>query len=158
MQRAKNIFLSSIIIVWATAIPAQYFVTDRFAMNHWKFAGFAMYTKPSPSIFFNVHATDRELPLPELAQRIGQSELVRFQRLRELWGEFYAPDRLGARIFEAYPQYSRISVYVNTVVLDAASGMPRHRADQYRCDRQEKAIEQEMCVRVPNAVTRRSQH
>jgi len=72
--KRRVVFVALVVLaVWP---GVQHVVTDAYQMNHWRFAGWAMYTKPSPMPVLGIYSPDEqfELPLMQLTRMRGGRE------------------------------------------------------------------------------------
>ena len=83
-----------LLIAWA---PIHYALSRRYHIDHWRFAGFAMYARPpyQVSLRFSLLPAQIQSALGKDSARIDQ-----WIQHRRLWGELAAPDEIAHLILE----------------------------------------------------------
>ena len=117
----------------------HHLVTDHYVMNHWRFGGWSMYTKPPPIVSVGVYTRNgtRAVPLQRVLARVpgGGEVLSGFAARRKLWGSLQGPDALARAVFDGAPRLGGMQIYVRSVEFDGSSAMATYRTSLYECRR-----------------------
>lgn len=136
VKRRLILGVLALLVVWPLV---HYGLSRRYHINHWRFAGFAMYTRPAdqPRLAFSGRVGDRPLTPDALRAALGDEvdQVDAFVARRRLWGELAKPEDLGALILERMPDLRDLVVVINTLALEPGADYLSHRAERYRCVR-----------------------
>jgi hypothetical protein len=107
------------LIVWGFV---HYGLVRRYGINHWRFAGFAMYTRPTPVPYLQFSGTLPDGPLTPARLRAALGEestrVDDFIEARKLWGQLHPPDELARLIFRRLPELHELTITIFTVGLE----------------------------------------
>jgi hypothetical protein len=132
----RRIFLGVLVllVIWPLI---HYGLARRYHINHWRFAGFAMYCRPAavPKLGFAGMLGGRPLTPADLKAALGDDvdRVDAFIARRKLWGELERPDELGRLILERMPTLRDLRIVINTIALEPGDDYLSHRAERYRC-------------------------
>ena len=125
-----------LLVLWPLA---HYALARHYHINHWRFAGFAMYTRPSdtPKLSFAGRLGDRPLTPADLRAALGEDtqRIDAFIEERRLWGTLASPEPLGRLILYRIPELSDLIILIITVGLEPGDDYLSYRVEHYRCQR-----------------------
>jgi len=133
--RAKQrIFVAvlALLVVW----PLVHFgLSRRYHINHWRFTGFAMYTRPPyvVRLQFSGRLPDGPLSPARLRDALGAdaSRVDGFVSERKLWGTLATPQSLGRLIQARLPDLRDLVITVVTIGLEGGDDYLSYSIDRY---------------------------
>jgi len=133
----KQRIFGGVLVAMVLWLPLHRFLVVETQANPWKFAGWAMYALPQPSVrveFFAVAADAGELESLAVNQSVPplRDPVVEFLTRRKHAGTLVRPDGLVASVFELYPDVELLAVVVSHVVLDPATASETTKRFGYR--------------------------
>jgi hypothetical protein len=141
-KRRIALVVLALLFLWP---PVHYALSRTYHLDHWRFSGFAMYTRPSdqPLIEFADTLANRPLDPARLRAALGQdvSRIDVFLARRKLWGDLARPDALARLILSRLPELAELTITIDTVGLAPGDDFLSYRASRYRCARPESPTE-----------------
>ena len=138
----QRVFLGALVLllIW----PLVHFaLARRYHINHWRFAGFGMYTRPAdlPRLSFAGRVGDRPLTPDLLRAALGDDsgQIDAFIARRKLWGELAGPEPVGRLILRRLPELGELTILVITIGLAPGDDYLSYSVDHYRCRRSRMA-------------------
>lgn len=135
----QRIFFGALIVltIWPLA---HYALVRAYGINHWRFAGFAMYTRPGsiPKLGFSGRLHDGSPLTPaRLKAALGKdaARIDEFVQRRKLWGDLASPESVGKLLFERLPELDKLTIVINTVTLGPLADYASYTSDYYDCTR-----------------------
>jgi hypothetical protein len=134
----RRIFLGVLVVllIWPLI---HYGLSRHYHINHWRFSGFAMYTRPAylPKIGFAGQLGNRPLTPADLQAALGDDidRIDAFVEARRLWGELETPEALGRLILARMPALHELKIVINTIGMEPGDDYMSHSAERYRCVR-----------------------
>lgn len=134
----RRVFFGALVllVVWPLV---HYVLSRRYHFNHWRFAGFAMYARPSyrPYLQFAGDLNGRPLAPEDLQAALGadRKRVDEFLLARKLWGDLERPDAIGALILSRIPDLRVLKVVVIRVGLEPGDDYLSYAAFPYLCSR-----------------------
>jgi hypothetical protein len=134
---SRQRILGGVLAAMVLWLPVHRFLVVDYDANPWKFAGWAMYALPQPSVrveFFAVEADGlRPLAVDQTVPPF-RDPVVDFLTRRKHAGALVRPDELTAPVFELYPDVETLAVVVTHVVVDPATAreVPKRFGYRYR--------------------------
>lgn len=108
-------------------------LVERYDLDPWRYFGFAMYCYPKTDVavgFYEIRAGKRRnIPASALPPAVDR-ELRRFRMQRRARGSAH-PDRIDARMREAFPQLGELLIVVVTKGYDRDTARFAERFDDY---------------------------
>lgn len=124
---ARRRLLVAFLALFAAWPPLHFLLVQRYEINPWKFAGWAMYARPPARVSVSLAG---EGPSGPVAVRpVPRGELEEFRLARVHFGRMARPDRLALALFRRDPRLRRLAVRVTALHLVAG-------ADRLRSSRQ----------------------
>jgi hypothetical protein len=138
----RRVFLGLLLffLVWPLV---HYALSRAYRINHWRFAGFAMYTRPAyqPSLLFSGVQAGQPLSQSDLRTALG-ADKARIDELvaaRKMWGDLVTPDAIGRLILERMPALSELTISIATVGLEPGDDHFSFTVDRFECARPHNA-------------------
>lgn len=137
-KRRLALVVLALLLLWP---PVHYALSRAYHLDHWRFSGFAMYTRPTdqPLLEFADTLADRPLDPARLRSALGHdvTRIDAFVARRKLWGELARPDALARLILSRLPELAELTITIDTVGLAPGDDFLSYRASRYRCARPE---------------------
>ena len=132
----KRLFLAmlTLLVLW----PLVHYALSRlYRINHWRFAGFAMYARPAyvPYLTFTGTLPDGPLTPQRLRAALGKDGSARidsFVARRRLWGDLARPDSVGRLVLARLPELRALEVIIITVGLEPGDSYLSYEPQHYR--------------------------
>lgn len=143
--------ISLCVLALLCAWPLVHYALSRSChIDHWRFSGFAMYTRPTDRPVLEVVGEVNGQPLsqPALAAALGKdaSRIDEYLDHRRLWGELAPPDGLARLILARIPQLAEVTLYIDTITLRPGDDSLSTFTDRYLCARP-RSPDQAVCAR-----------
>jgi hypothetical protein len=135
-KRRVFVVLLGVLTVWPLV---HYALSRRYHIDHWRFAGFAMYSRPAyqPSLQFAGVVDGQPLTQAALKAALGAdaAEVDRFIARRRLWGDLLPPDALGRLVLDKVPGLGEVTITVVTAGMEPGEVSFSRFSRRYRCVR-----------------------
>jgi hypothetical protein len=119
--RAKRRLFLGVLVLLVIWPLVHHLLARRYHINHWRFAGFAMYSRPAdaPRLSFSGRLGDGPLTPDALRAALGEDtrRIDDYLTERRLWGDLARPDALARLLFRRMPELSEVTITVVTVRL-----------------------------------------
>lgn len=137
--RTKQRICFGVLIALLLWPMAHFALARRYHINHWRFAGFAMYTRPAyvPKLQFAGMIGDQPLTPALLQQALGEStrRIDGFLAARRLWGELESPAPIGRLILARIPELAELTILVITIGLEPGDDHLSYSVERWQCTR-----------------------
>ena len=121
-KRRLALVVLALLLLWP---PIHYALSRAYHLDHWRFSGFAMYTRPTdqPLLEFADTLAHRPLDPARLRSALGHdvTRIDAFVARRKLWGELARPDALARLILSRLPELAELTITIDTVGLRPAT-------------------------------------
>lgn len=136
VKRRIALALLAALSIWPLV---HYGLARCYHIDHWRFSGFAMYTRPTdqPTLKFLGQLGDRPLTPDALRAALGPDarRVDAYVTRRKLWGELAEPSALGRLILDRMPQLSELTIVIDTATLAPGDDRLSTYTDRYLCAR-----------------------
>ncbi len=138
--QTKRRLMFGLLLLLLAWIPLHGWLVRRFELNPWKFSGWAMYTRPQPTVyvrFFDAGGEQlRPLEVAQISDR-HRDATTAFLRRRQHLGKLLRPDALVPGVLADNLEVERLAVVVTHEGLDPETAMMVPKRFGYHYRRQE---------------------
>jgi hypothetical protein len=134
----QRIFFGALLclVIWPLV---HHGLSRRFHIDAWRFAGFAMYSRPANQVSLQFAGTVGDQPLSQSALRAAlgdqASRVDQYQARRRLWGDLLPPDPVAALVFERLPELGSLTITVITTSMESGADRFTQLTRRYTCTR-----------------------